>query len=307
MIRNKNRIPRYKMKPEVARKLGLTPNKSNKYRLKPETEKQFLMMSQSEGIKRLFFDIETSRFVFLVKDWAVRYDRRLTYEDVVKESKIICLSYKWEHEDKVHNLRWDENLDDKQLLLDFVDIINSADEVIGHNGDRFDIKKTRTRAIYHRIPFRPVIRSLDTLKKARTHFSFPNNRLDTIAKFLGVGAKVKHEGLPMWDKVENGDMEALEQMVKYCDGDVVVLEDVFLVMQNYITHNTHVGVNNGGYKHECPNCGGESSKHIKNNFTATGTIKRLMECNTCSYNYEISNSAYRMMLEMQSMFNKPKV
>ena len=37
-------------------------------------------------------------------------------------------------------------------LLTLLKIANQADEIIGHNGDRFDIKKVRTRCIYHRVP-----------------------------------------------------------------------------------------------------------------------------------------------------------
>lgn len=300
----KNQRPRYRLQPHTAKLLGLDVKPHyNKYTLTPEQEKRYFEEIKTEPIKRLFFDIETSRMVFEVKDWAVRREKRMSYEDVVKESKIICISYMWEHEGIVRNLRWDKNLCDKKMLIDFNRIINEADEVVGHNGDNFDIKITRTRSLYHRIPFRINIRSLDTLKKARRYFRFPNNKLDTIAKFFGVGAKIEHEGIKMWDKVEDGDKQALIDMVKYCDMDVVVLSDVYFVMQNYVKHNSHAGVLTGGYKHECPSCGGNNSTLLKNNFTAAGTIKRLMECNNCGYDYEISNTAYRHMLEMQSNLN----
>lgn len=296
----KNKEPRYRLKPAIALKLGLTLNKQNRYYLNKERERKWLDMSQCKPLKRLFFDIETSRMVLQVKAFSIRYEQRLSYKDIVEDSKIICISYKWEGEDQVHHVKWDKNHCDKQLLKKFIPIMNEADELVGHNGDNFDIKIVRTRAIYHRLPFRVNTPSLDTLKKARSYFKFPNNKLDTIAHFLGVGAKIEHEGIRMWNKVELGDKEALKDMIEYCDMDVVVLEDCYTVMENYVKHNQHAGVADGGYKHECPLCGSEDVKHLRNRVTAAGTIKRLMQCGSCDYDYEISNSAYRTMLELVS-------
>jgi predicted PolB exonuclease-like 3'-5' exonuclease/rubredoxin len=295
----KKKRARYRIKPHTAKLLGLTVKPhDNRYDLSPEQEKEYLEKYKTEPIKRLFFDIETSPMI--VYSWRVGWKLNIGTHNIIEDWKVICISYKWEHEDIVRNLTWDKNQCDKKMLQDFIKIANKADEIVAHNGDRFDIKKIRTRCIYHRIPMFPNYRSLDTLKKAKSGFNFNSNRLDYIAKFLGVGAKLEHEGFDMWVKCMQGDKKALEDMVKYCDMDIVVLEDVFFVLQNYIKHNAHAGVLTGGYKHECPNCGSDKADLLKNNFTAAGTIKRLMQCNTCDYTYEISNSAYRNMLELKS-------
>jgi hypothetical protein len=56
----------------------------------------------------------------------------------------------------------------------------------------------------------------------------------------------------MWKEVMKGNPEALEEMGVYCDGDIVVLEDVYLTMQNHIRPNTHAGVINGNLKYTSP-------------------------------------------------------
>lgn len=282
----------------TAKKLGLNINKSKRYRLSDSQKKKYFDLDQQD-IKRLFFDIETSPMV--VYSWRTGYKLNIGTDNIIQDWKIICISYKWEHEDKVKNLTWDKNQCDKKMLGDFIKIMNTADESIAHNGDRFDIKKIRTRCIYHRIPMFPKYRTLDTLKKAKSGFNFNSNRLDYIAKFLGVGAKLEHEGFNMWVKCLRGDKQALKDMVKYCDMDIVVLEDVYLTMQNYIKNNTHVGTHNLGEKYTCPNCGSEHVSLLKNNFTALGTIKRQMDCESCGYQYEMSNSAYRRYLEKKSL------
>lgn len=286
---------RYRLRPEIARKLGLQINKNNRYRLSPFQLKELYGFSQ-KPLRRLFFDIETSPMV--VYSWRIGYNINLSYDNIVTDWKVICICYKWEGEDEVHSLRWD-NYCDKKMLEDFIKVANGADELIAHNGDRFDLKKIRTRCVYHRIPMFPHYRTLDTLKKSRSGFSFDSNRLDYIAKYLGVGQKIKSE-FNLWKQCMEGNEKALNDMVDYCKGDVVVLEDVFFVLQDYIKNNTHNGVVNGGYKHECPTCGSEDTVLYKNNVTASGTIKRLMECETCNYHYEISNRSYLFKLEMEA-------
>jgi len=276
----------------TARKIGLVPNKGQRYRLSKKQIEKYFNLSMEQPIKRLFFDIETSPMI--VYSWRVGWKINLPYDNIIQDWKIICISYSWNGSDKVHNLTWDKNQCDKKMLIDFIKLANTADEIIAHNGDRFDIKKIRTRCIYHRIPMFPKYRTLDTLKKARGGFSFNSNRLDYIAKFLGVGAKLEHEGFDMWVKCLDGDKQALKDMVKYCDMDIIVLKDVYYALQPYVKPNTHAGVHKGNEKYSCPICGNsEDLILLKNDVTEKGTISRVMECNSCGQNYNISNSAYK--------------
>ena len=297
---NKNNS-RFRLNDYTARKIGLKPNKSKRYRIKTDSEtfKKLSELKMEKNIKRLFFDIETSPMI--VYSWRTGYKINLHTDNIIEDWKIICISYKWENEEKVKTLTWDKNQCDKQLLIDFIKVANKADEIIAHNGDRFDIKKIRTRCIYHRVPMFPKYRSLDTLKKARSGFNFNSNRLDYIAKFLGVGAKLEHEGFDMWVKCLKGDRNALKEMVKYCEMDIIVLEDVYFAMQSYIKPNTHAGVINGNMKYSCPSCGNDDDLiHLKNDVTEKGTVSRVMECDSCGHNYNISNSSFRMYLESKS-------
>lgn len=292
---------RFRLSDFTARKLGCIPNISMRYRLSKEQIKELHGFDQAK-IKRLFFDIETSPNIGYF--WRAGFKLNIGTENIIEERKIICISYKFEDEEKIHTLTWDKNQCDRKMLLKFMEIINKSDEAIGHNGDRFDLKWIRTRCIYHRIPMFPYYRTLDTLKKSRGIFNFNSNRLDYIAKFLGVGAKVKHDGFDMWKDVMRGDKVALQNMVTYCEGDIIVLEDVFLTMQNYIKHNTHSGVINGKLKASCPNCASENVSLLKNDVTPVGTIKRKMGCNSCGYTYDISNSAYKNHLILTNNLDK---
>ena len=297
-----NKHNKYRLKPSEVIALDIPKEKQNyihRYRLKPHQIEKLQALRRDNKFKRLFFDIETSPNV--VYAWRIGYNISLQPHDIITERRIISIHYSWEHEDKVHHLTWDSNQCDKAMLTEFIKVINQSDEAIGHNSDRFDEKWIRTRCIYHRIPAMPKYKSLDTLKKAKYGFNFNSNKLDYIAKFLGVGAKVTHSGFDMWKGVLNNDKESLKEMVKYGKGDVVVLKDVYYAMQSYIKQNSHVGVSNGEMKFTCPICGSEDVELYKNEVTTLGTIKRIMYCKKDNHYYPISNSAYMNMLKFRGI------
>ena len=126
-----------------------------------------------------------------------------------------------------------------------------ATEIIGHNGDRFDIPWIRGRAIYHGLPMSPSYPTLDTLKKSRQKFRFVSNRLDYLGQhLLGEGKIPTNFGL--WKSiVEDDSPGGMAKMVRYCKKDVRLLERVFDKMSPYMEPITHVG----GFPRECPECG----------------------------------------------------
>jgi DNA polymerase elongation subunit (family B) len=245
-------------------------------------------------IKRLFFDIETSPNIGLF--WTAGYKLNITPESIIKERAIICICYKWAGDDKVYSLQWDGNQDDKKLLEKFIKVANEADEIVGHNGDRFDLPWIRTRCLYHRIPVFPNYTTLDTLKSARSKFKFNSNKLDYIAKFLGIGAKT-HTGYDLWKKVVlDKDKEALEYMVEYCKNDVILLEQVYNEMSTYIPAKIHHGVLAGGEKYSCPECGSEDMRFSQRRYTASGTPRVQLQCNDCHKYHTVSNRIYENKL-----------
>lgn len=248
------------------------------------------LSARTADIKRLFFDIEKSYCIGWF--WQPGFKLRITADQIIKESKIICICYKWQHEDKVRVLKWDAEQDDKKVLEEFVHVIGDADEIVAHNGDKYDMKELRTRCIKHGVLVFPKYRTIDTLKKARSLFNFPSNRLDEIGRFLNVGRKIENER-GLWDKVclEN-DRRALTDMVNYCMQDVLLLEEIFYAMSPYIDHNTNFAVKLGRDKWACPECASERVELSHTDTTPMGYIKRHMKCNDCRKFFHISNKTY---------------
>lgn len=247
--------------------------------------------------------------------WRAGYDLRIDYDNIIEERAIICICWKWEHENEVHHLTWDRRKNDRKMVERFAKVIAQADEVVAHNGDRFDIPWFRTRCLFHNVPSFPKYVSVDTLKRSRAGFAFNSNKLDYIGQFLGVGKKRETGGFGLWKDVMAGDEKALADMVKYCQQDVRLLEAVYQRMQNYIPHRTHDAMLSGQYKHHCPNCGSAHTKRDKRRVTAAGTEQVQLVCLTCkgkghpSY-WTIGEATYeneKRMAEAEAKGEKPGV
>jgi uncharacterized protein YprB with RNaseH-like and TPR domain len=237
-------------------------------------------------IKRLFFDIETSPNIGLF--WTAGYKLNIGHDNIIKERAIICICYKWAGEKEVHSLTWDNKQNDKSLLEKFVKIANEADELVGHNGDKYDLAWVRTRCLYHDISLFPSYTTIDTLKYARSKFKFNSNKLDYIAQFLGLGAKIS-TGFNLWkDIVLNSDKKAMEQMVTYCKGDVVLLEKVYNKLAPHFPEKTHTSED----KADCPTCGSNKWSFSKRRMSAAGTTRVQMQCKKCGRYHTVSEKTY---------------
>jgi transcription elongation factor Elf1 len=247
-------------------------------------------------IKRLFWDIETSPNVVL--SWRVGYDIKIDNDNILTERAIICIGYKWEGEKASHVLRWDENQCDKAMLKQFLAIANKADEMVAHNGDKFDLTWFKTRCIFHGLPTLPEYKTVDTLQWARKKFLFNSNKLDYIAKYLGLGGKIKTE-FGLWkDVVLKKDAKALRRMLDYCKRDVELLEKVWDRLRQHTKHKTHAGVVAGRDKWTCPHDGSENIRVARGpRITAGGSKSYQMQCKDCGLSYSISATAHKAYQE----------
>jgi uncharacterized protein YprB with RNaseH-like and TPR domain len=252
-------------------------------------------------MKRLFFDIETSPNIGFF--WQSGYKLQVGYENIIEERRIITICYKWEGNDKVYSLTWDKEQNDKKMLKEFVRLAEKADEIVAHNGDRFDLPWIRTRCLFHRIPMMPEFTSVDTLKAAKGKFRFNSNRLDYIAKFLGEGAKNNHKGFDLWkDVMLKRSKSALKEMVDYCKNDVVILENVFHKLNEYLKQKTHRGVMETDHRWACPKCGGDEHIHVNKTRVSAAGIKKFdmvhgKNGEGCGHKWIVSASVHRKMLE----------
>lgn len=242
-------------------------------------------------IRRLFFDIETSPNVVL--SWRVGYRINIDYDNIVKERAIICAAWKWAGQSKVYALGWDENQGDKAILEAFLEAAHQADELVAHNGDKFDLPWIKTRCLHHGLQTFPKYKTIDTLAWAKRNFYFNSNRLNYLGKYLGIGGKLETR-FDLWkDVVLSNDRARLGQMVRYNKRDVVLLEQVYDRLSAHVHPKTHVGVLNNREKWTCAYCGSEDVRVNKTKrVTMRGTVSKQMHCGNCGRYYTISSQSY---------------
>jgi len=282
---NKTQIAR-----EIKREFRLTTELDAVRKYVARLAEKVQVSAKSTPVMRLFFDIETSPMTF----WGWRPGQQYVRpENIIQHSRIICIGYKWQHEDKVKALEWNKDQDDSVLIRKFIKILGKADEIVGHNIDKFDLPIVRARAMQTDNLMYARYRTFDTLKKSRRYFRFPSNKLDELGKYLGVGQKTETGGADLWKDVTfKNDRKALSRMVSYCKNDVILTEDVFHVMMPFVDHNINHAVLKHKAKWCCPECLTDEVSLSHTDSTPMGYIKRNMKCHKCRKTYHISNKTY---------------
>lgn len=253
-------------------------------------------LKKSDDAKILIYDIETSYNI--VKSWRVGYNLNINPDAILHERKIICVSYRWKGEKQVYNLTWDESQCDKFLLEQFIEVLNEADLIVAHNGDRYDLKFIKTRALFHGLPMLINYPQFDTLKVAKKKFMFNSNKLDYISEYLGFGNKIK-TSMSLWDDIILKKCpKAMNEMLKYCDMDVILLEKVYDKLVSWENPKLHVGVLNGLSKQTSPINGSVKFELVKMVTSARGTKKYIMKDLSNDRLFEMSDSNYKKYIEI---------
>lgn len=247
----------------------------------------------SDDFKIMVYDIETSRVTAKVWWTGKQY---VGHKQLLEEPKIISISYKWLGDDKIHALTWDKNHSDEKLITKFMAEYNKADMVIGQNNDRFDNRWINARAMKFGVEFNTFVKSFDIMKQTKRLFRLPSYSMDYITKFLNVENKQTHEGIKMWDMIQDGNKkqqkEYLQKMVDYNVGDIVSTEAMYFKLRKYMGHKMHFGVLAGKPKYSSPSDGTTDVKLLRVTSTQAGTLQYIMQSNTDGVQYKINNRAY---------------
>lgn len=223
----------------------------------------------------LFLDIETAPHIGYT--WG-KYEQNVI--KFLSEGHLLCFAYKWQGEDtRVVSLpdfnRYKrDRRDDGGLARELHKLLNEANIVITHNGDKFDLKKSNTYFIKHKLPPPSPYRTVDTLKVARKYFSFSSNKLDDLGEYLGVGRKLHTGGFELWEKCLEGDREAWKTMCEYNKQDVDLLEQVYLRLLPYMQNHPNLLAINA-----CPACAGKV--HKRGSVATITGHKQRYQCQDC--------------------------
>ena len=205
--------------------------------------------------KVLSIDIETApcRGLF----WRPGYKISVPAGNVEEDMYIICYAAKWLLEDDVFGdcvtPQESLNQDDSRVMKSLWDLMNEADILVAHNGDKFDIPIINSRFIENGLgPNSPYL-TVDTLKQSWKNFKFSSNKLDDLCKKFGFGEK-DHTDFELWRKCKNGDQEALDYMFKYNRNDVVMLEHLYLFLRPWMKGHPNMALYCDMTEKRCNKC-----------------------------------------------------
>lgn len=263
-----------------------------------QLNKEGIAKISNRDAKILIYDIETSPNEGWF--WRAGYKLNIDANQITKERAIICVSYKWLGEKEVYKLAWDEDQNDKFLVEQFIEVLNEADLIVAHNGDKFDLKWLKTRALVHRLHYSmlPNYKQFDTLKVAKSKLYCNSNRLDYISKLLGFKGKIRTR-YNLWNEVcVDNNRDSLNEMLEYCDEDVIQLEHVYKELRHLDNPRFHLGVLQGKTKQTSPVSGGKNLELVKTVASNRGSIKRIVKDLDNGRMFEMSDTNYLKYIEI---------
>lgn len=221
-------------------------------------------------------DIETAPNLAHV--WGL-FKQNVSVNQIVDSSYTLCWAAKWYQErgimyDSVHQSS------PKRMLKSIHGLMTKADAIVHYNGNKFDIPVLNTEYVLHGMTPPAPSKQIDLYSVVKSRFRFSSNKLEFVAKELGVGQKHKTGGHELWVKCMAGDDGAWETMTDYNTKDVILLERVYDKLKPWITHHANHNLYNEDGVVVCPNCGG--TKHQRRGFSYTSVGKyRRYRCGDC--------------------------
>ena len=236
----------------------------------------------NKNFRRLFLDIETSMCMGWF--WRAGFNQNIGHHQILEDSKVICVSYLWEGEDKskVKTIKWNMSKQcDRLLLVKFSKVLSQADSIVGQNSESFDMKIVQKRIAYHGLAPLGQLSTDDTMKQAKKHFKMDSNSLAYMCKYFGLQLKTDPGGYNTWLDIQlRKDKEALKRMVTYCENDVIVTAKLWAKMLPYINPKQAVKPNRIGQEQKCNSCGSEEVIKYGNYRTRAGIYQKF-RCNSC--------------------------
>jgi len=227
----------------------------------------------------LSFDIETSLYHFV--GWGT-YKQYIQHHQITKHQYIISWAAKWLYDDVVQSdvvtPKESKNRDDKRILKSIWKLLDKADIVIGHNGEKFDLRKLRWRFISEDMQPPSPFKVIDTLKVARREFSAPSYKQDFLTKYFELPNKLSTD-FQLWIDCEAGVPDKLQEMVKYNRHDVMGLEQLYLKLRPYIRSHPNLGVLMD--EDVCPNCGESDLTETDSEYFTSSYKYPIYRCNNC--------------------------
>jgi len=211
------------------------------------------------------------------------FKENISAKQVKSHGHIMSFAAKWLGEGEVF---YEENRkeDDRRIVSRLCELLHEADVVVAHNGDEFDLKQIRARAVVHGIKPPAPVKTVDTYKVAKREFGFPSNSLEYLTGVLNCNVKKgghkKFPGFELWKECLAGNDEAWEEMKLYNIDDVLSLEELYKKLRPWDTKHPNVSIVAESEEPLCPKCGGKHIQFRGYAYSSVGKFHRI-QCQDC--------------------------
>lgn len=130
------------------------------------------------------------------------------------------------------------------------EFMSSCHIVIGHNFRRFDRKVANT-AFHDNKLDKLSYDIIDTYQIVLQNFDLPYYTLEYVNKRFGLRTKVSHAGMYMWRKCLAGDLEYMQKMLEYNQGDILATQELFWNIQPYATNLPNLSLYSNTIETKC--------------------------------------------------------
>jgi len=204
---------------------------------------------------------------------------------IKKDEYMLCWCAKWlgskqVMSDSIHNYPKEFKKDptsDRMIAKSLHKIMDEADIIVTHNGNRFDLKWANELFLKYDLGPVSSYHSVDTLRESKANFRSLSYKLQFRLQKHNIGEKLKHEGFSMWKKFAAGEPT---NMIKYCKQDVVKTEEYYLEIRPFIKSHPNLALYSDSVDFSCPNC--ESTNLRKYGIATTRSNKyQRYKCNDC--------------------------
>lgn len=226
-------------------------------------------------MKVLTIDIETRP----IEAWAWGiWNQNIAINQIKNPGALLCFAAKFRDERKVHfHSEWEDG--EKGVARKLHALLNQADAVCGWNSDKFDLRWINAQFLKHGMGKPSPYAKVDLMKSVKRQVALPSYKLDFVARWLGVGAKVDTGGFELWLEVMKGDEKAQNLMRRYNINDTKMTEAVFdrLHERGWVLGLPNHSITDGDV---CPNCGSDNLRREGTRDTKTRVYQRY-QCRDC--------------------------
>ena len=218
----------------------------------------------------LTLDIETRPMVAQV--WGL-FDQRIGINQIVDAGGVLCWAAKW-HDERRVMFASDHHDGHDEMIRQVWSLLDEADIVVGWNHKAFDIKHLQREFVLAGLGAPTPWQDVDLLLTVRRRFKFPSNKLDHVARELGVGSKVQHTGMDLWQRCLDGDDKAWRTMKRYNVQDVRLTELLYDILRGWVPGHPNVNMLRGQRVSACSTCGGDDLADAGWHVTPTRAYER---------------------------------